>query len=598
MASSALLVGKGAAAGSTVTTAAGTTSASGSGFVVFFAYAGASVTSVTDSKGNVYTKRGALQNLIECWAALPGDAGYVGGGASHTATVNFSASAAASLHLIEATSLLTTGSFDQVVGTVDATSPWEVTTGTLGQADSVALSGFERNTTNPASYTAGGGFTLLSSETDWNNFYTSAVSGVVVSSTAARTPSWTTGTGGNDSGGVLCLVLKSSTTPPPASVKPAWAGVYGRGGGRDLVRAHGLTITSKNLGSTFVNALFGAPAAGGPGAVSETFSLTDTPNANASMGVARAEAAALVETTNATKITTGAIVEAVSLSDSSNALFAVAGSVAEAFTLADSQASTFVGAGTVSEAVTLSDTQSVLALFVGAVSESVALSDTQDGSTTGAATGDVQEAIALSDTPNASGVFAVIRSEAATLAETQAATYVTLGAVVEAFALADTQDATAGPQIINVTVSEAFSLVDTQSLPVEEAPIRGGGIPRFFKFNRETDEERDKRHAEMFAPKLQLEKVQKRLVKVRDVEAEARNALKLAQQALREAKSRAEKLALDKERKAAASMADQYAREANLLRKESARIQIQIAQLERDTEEADIAFIVSLLAEL
>jgi hypothetical protein len=93
-----------------VTTGAVTTSASGSGFVIAAVYTSTIsdtlTDSVVDSFGNAYTAltrlsfiSGGALYIADRWLIAPGASGYVGGGASHTATVTITTSSAESVFL-------------------------------------------------------------------------------------------------------------------------------------------------------------------------------------------------------------------------------------------------------------------------------------------------------------------------------------------------------------------------------------------------------------------------------------------------------------------------------------------------------------------
>lgn len=113
-----------AASAATVTTAPVTTAASGSSFVVFsINFGDDNVASVTDSKGNTYTRIGVeLDNA--------GDGFYMGawqctngtGGASHTATLTLNGSTICGLYFIEITGGLTSGLVDVSNSAVDSDS--------------------------------------------------------------------------------------------------------------------------------------------------------------------------------------------------------------------------------------------------------------------------------------------------------------------------------------------------------------------------------------------------------------------------------------------------------------------------------------------
>lgn len=210
MAINAVLVGQGNTAAASATTAAGTTAASGSTFVIGVVYdAGATGTTPTDSKGNVYTKIGTTQTTangekVELWAKQNGT-----GGASHTATFTTVNNNFCCLFLIEITGALA-ASFDVTAQGNDAASPFTITTPTLGQANEVVItlcaanSGVTSTNTYSSSNT-----TILAQESAGASFYTGAISKLVVASTSAVTPSFTCTTG--TAAGLITATFKDVT---------------------------------------------------------------------------------------------------------------------------------------------------------------------------------------------------------------------------------------------------------------------------------------------------------------------------------------------------------------------------------------------------
>lgn len=224
MAIAAALVGaRGVGSGSTATTTAGTTTASGSTFVIAVSWdqTGGTVT-ISDSKGNTYTGQGTAQ--------VDGAGGYCRlyvcqngtGGASHTATISTTSSSYPVIHLIEITGA-ETASLDQIAQGADAATPWTLTSPTLSQAAEVVICVCINNDTTSGSY-ASSNFTVLSSETDGSNYWTSAVGSLVVAATSAVTPSWTRGTG--TGAGLALATFKQSSgggatyAPPPRQAFP------------------------------------------------------------------------------------------------------------------------------------------------------------------------------------------------------------------------------------------------------------------------------------------------------------------------------------------------------------------------------------------
>jgi hypothetical protein len=212
MAIAATLVGaRGTGGGNTATTTAGTTSGSGSTFVVCASWdQTASAPTVSDSKGNTYTAQGTPQSdvlgaYIQIWVCQNGT-----GGASHTATFSTTGASYPTVHLIEVTGA-EAASLDKIAQGSDSSPPFTVTSPTLSQADEVVVCICADNTTSGAY--ASSNFTIISSETDIANYWTSAVGVLVVAATTAVTPSFTRGT----NAGLALATFKqgSGVTPTP-----------------------------------------------------------------------------------------------------------------------------------------------------------------------------------------------------------------------------------------------------------------------------------------------------------------------------------------------------------------------------------------------
>lgn len=192
MAVNAVLVGtRGTSGSNTVSTGAGTTQATGSTFLICTSFdPGVTDNTPTDSKSNTYTRIGTAQTGNAKVTMYKCENGT--GGASHSATHTFSGSAFPTCHLIEITGALA-ASFDQTAQGIDGSgSPWTLTSPTLSQANEVVVAMVESNGSGGANgdYSSSN-FTILSSEPDFSNFWTSGVAKLVVAATTAVTPSFT-----------------------------------------------------------------------------------------------------------------------------------------------------------------------------------------------------------------------------------------------------------------------------------------------------------------------------------------------------------------------------------------------------------------------
>lgn len=222
MAIDAVLVGTGTTSTASVVTAGGTTT-TGSTFVVGFSFdPGATVSSVTDSKSNTYTQIGSVQTtsggskcaLYRCENGT--------GGASHTATVNFSANAFSVAWLVEVTGAAA-ASFDVTAQIDDTSSPFTVTTPTLNQAAECVICLASNDDGSSAVYTSSN-TTILGQNNNTASFWTSAISKLVVASTSAVTPSWTLSAGTN-----LALIVATFKEAGAGSIVPSVGSVLTSG---------------------------------------------------------------------------------------------------------------------------------------------------------------------------------------------------------------------------------------------------------------------------------------------------------------------------------------------------------------------------------
>ena len=135
----------GALSASTITTTGGTTQATGSAFIAVAvnrdAATGVLPTSVTDSFNNTYTLQKSISYgysfaEIGLYTAIPGAAGYVGGGASHTCTGTWASSEfAIAIGFMEienvgngTVDVVPTGTFENASGNNNAIPPAITTT--------------------------------------------------------------------------------------------------------------------------------------------------------------------------------------------------------------------------------------------------------------------------------------------------------------------------------------------------------------------------------------------------------------------------------------------------------------------------------------
>lgn len=181
---------EGASGGTTATTAAVTTQATGSTFVV--GYVSVSVCATpTDSKSNTYvaigsevTHGGAAIHLYYCENGT--------GGSGHTATVATCGSFT-TIFFVEITGGLTSGILDSGASAdaSDSATPFDVTSGTTAQAVELLIAMFGSNGTGTAAVAVSGPFTMVQDEENGASFSKGGIAYQITSGTGAFTASFT-----------------------------------------------------------------------------------------------------------------------------------------------------------------------------------------------------------------------------------------------------------------------------------------------------------------------------------------------------------------------------------------------------------------------
>lgn len=177
------------------------TSATGDTIGVWFNF-GVSTdpTSVTDNKGNTYTQRGKVSRaggftafLYTCENAT--------GGAGTIVTLNIGFTEYPTLAAVAISGVQTSSVLDVLTTNgVDTVQPWELSSGTLSQADEIVF-GFlgSDSGSSTSTFTEGSGMTKLGEVTDSNLYWTGALAYVVVNATTARVQSWSSSVAGSNS---------------------------------------------------------------------------------------------------------------------------------------------------------------------------------------------------------------------------------------------------------------------------------------------------------------------------------------------------------------------------------------------------------------
>lgn len=244
---------------SSLTTAA-ITSTSGGTFIASYQGPIVTVNTPTDSKSNAYTLQESvgISQQIFVYTAENGT-----GGASHTCTITTAtAPAAFTVYFCEAQGV-STSSVDAAASVAgdDSASPFTLTSGTLAQANNLALAyvANPEGTANPHTFTEGSGFTKAQEETDVGAYYSSQVAWKVTSSTAALATTWTSNGGTSEPTELVVLVLKESvagwntTGTGPRSVPLLGGGPIGAGPVGEWIRGTAAAGGNVTVGLTGVS---------------------------------------------------------------------------------------------------------------------------------------------------------------------------------------------------------------------------------------------------------------------------------------------------------------------------------------------------------
>lgn len=181
--------------GTTATTPARTSAATGSVFVVAATWdSGQTFVSLTDSKSNTYTEiqseLNASSRRSRMWYVENG-----AGGANHTVTLTLNGSSGfPALFFIELTGMALSGALDQSQRRGDAATPFTLAAGlTTAEADEILVTFLSAwNGSNPITFGEGGlPSSTIQEEVDSGATWNGALATDIVSSVAAYNPSWT-----------------------------------------------------------------------------------------------------------------------------------------------------------------------------------------------------------------------------------------------------------------------------------------------------------------------------------------------------------------------------------------------------------------------
>lgn len=212
------LVGSSTGSGST---SAGTVTAGSTLVYCTTSDSGATLNSV--SGGGTYTQQGGTRTTSSGSKIYAFVAPNVAGGGSVSATPSWTGTPFATSWLVEVTGA-DPASLDIAVGVSAKASPYLQATGTLAQAAEAVIAFVANDDGSSVDYTATSpaGLTIFGENNDSANWWTSAVAGVVVSSTASISPTFTLSAGTN----VAMIVLSfkeagAGTTPAITSTSSA-----------------------------------------------------------------------------------------------------------------------------------------------------------------------------------------------------------------------------------------------------------------------------------------------------------------------------------------------------------------------------------------
>lgn len=188
--------------GSTLTTSSGT-STTGSTFEININIdGGTSISSVTDNKGNTYTRVGSGGTnsfcKLEKYRCENGT-----GGSNHTATVVCSGETFGQVWLVEVPNAKAS-SFDVATAGNDGSSPYTQSTGALAEAGEEVILLFSSASMSGGSY-ASSNMTIIGAEENDGLYWPSALAVATAPSTAAFVGSMT---GGSDNGGMMISAYK------------------------------------------------------------------------------------------------------------------------------------------------------------------------------------------------------------------------------------------------------------------------------------------------------------------------------------------------------------------------------------------------------
>ncbi|MBT2300375.1 hypothetical protein J7E70_07845 [Variovorax paradoxus] len=263
MAASVANARKANTSGATSTTTSSFTSTAGSTIWVGVSDAsGQGSLTISDNKGNTYTQIGTTRTSASGAQIRRYYCANIAGGSGHTVTATWGSNSDATVHVMELAGVAT-ASLDSAASAQadDNNPPWTVTSGTLAQADSIAVA--MTGTAFSGTWSESSGFTVQTQEGDNGLYWTGCAASRVVAATTAITPSFTISGGGSDCA-VAIDVFKASAGG--GDVSAALTGVAGTG-------------AAGTVAPSTAKALTGGAGTGSPGSVAVAASKALTGNA-------------------------------------------------------------------------------------------------------------------------------------------------------------------------------------------------------------------------------------------------------------------------------------------------------------------------------
>lgn len=303
--------------GATSTTTSSFTSTAGNTIWVGVSDAsGQGSLTISDNKSNTYTQIGTTRTSASGAQIRRYYCANIAGGSGHTVTSTWGSNSDATVHVLELAGVAT-ASLDSAASAQidDSNPPWTVTSGTLAQADSIAIA--MTGTAFSGTWSESSGFTVQTQEGDSNLYWTGCAASKVVAATTALTPSFTISGGGSDcavavdvfkaaaAGGVTGTVAWTEANDTAALTGAAT--VSGTSAWTEANDAAALTGSATVSGSSSWTEANDTAALTGSATVSGTAAWTEANDAAAASGSATASGSASWTEANDAAALTGVV---------------------------------------------------------------------------------------------------------------------------------------------------------------------------------------------------------------------------------------------------------------------------------------------------